>query len=155
MKASISHFDISVIKLVMACFALFNVCISGALAQNETAPKSRHDKATYAAIEEAPAKARAKRNPLEDDPNASAAGGKLFEEHCVECHGMKVEGTKRGPSLLNEQVQRATSGTLFWILTNGVVRHGMPVWSKLPEPERWQIITFLKSLRTQRASRTS
>jgi hypothetical protein len=22
----------------------------------------------------------------------------------------------------------------------------MPVWSKLPEPERWQIVTFLKSL---------
>jgi hypothetical protein len=35
---------------------------------------------------------------------------------------------------------------LFWILTNGVVRQGMPVWSKLPEPQRWQIVTFVKSL---------
>jgi hypothetical protein len=35
---------------------------------------------------------------------------------------------------------------LFWVLTNGVVMRGMPVWSKLPEPERWQIVTFLKSL---------
>jgi hypothetical protein len=31
-------------------------------------------------------------------------------------------------------------------LTNGVVWHGMPVWSKLPEPERWQIVTFIESL---------
>jgi hypothetical protein len=22
----------------------------------------------------------------------------------------------------------------------------MPVWSKLPEPQRWQIVTYLKSL---------
>jgi mono/diheme cytochrome c family protein len=43
-------------------------------------------------------------------------------------------------------VQQATPGTLFWILTNGVVRRGMPVWSKLPEPQRWQIVSYLKSL---------
>ena len=44
------------------------------------------------------------------------------------------------------QVQQASPGTLFWILTNGVVRRGMPVWSKLPEPQRWQIVSYLKSL---------
>jgi len=38
---------------------------------------------------------------------------------------------------------------LFWILNNGVVRRGMPVWSKLREPERWQIVTFLQSLKLQ------
>jgi hypothetical protein len=31
-------------------------------------------------------------------------------------------------------------------LTNGVVRRGMPVWSKLPEPQRWQLVSFIKSL---------
>jgi mono/diheme cytochrome c family protein len=56
-----------------------------------------------------------------------------------------AEGRK-GPSLLADEVQRSTPGTLFWILTNGVVRRGMPVWSKLPEPQRWQIVTYLKSL---------
>src|ERR1039458_2643568 len=44
------------------------------------------------------------------------------------------------------QVQQASPGTLFWILTNGVVRRGMPVWSKLPEPQRWQIVSYLKPL---------
>jgi mono/diheme cytochrome c family protein len=57
-----------------------------------------------------------------------------------------AEGGRKAPSLLAEQVQQATPGTLFWILTNGVVRHGMPVWSKLPEPQRWQIVSYLKSL---------
>jgi mono/diheme cytochrome c family protein len=84
-------------------------------------------------------------NPLADDPEAVAAGGKLFDQHCAECHGKKAGGTRRAPSLLRQDVQQASPGALFWVLTNGVVRHGMPVWSKLPEPMRWQIVTFLKS----------
>lgn len=140
------------VNLVMSGLFAFN--ISAAFAQNEAATRPKTDKAVYAAIEKVPAKARAKLNPLEKDPNAPAAGGKLFEEHCAECHGMKAEGTKRGPSLLNEQVQQAAPGALFWILTNGVIRRGMPVWSKLPEPERWQIIAFLKSFRSTTVSQS-
>jgi hypothetical protein len=44
------------------------------------------------------------------------------------------------------EVQNAASGTLFWLLTNGVARKGMPVWSKLPEAQRWQLVRYLKSL---------
>ena len=91
-------------------------------------------------------KLSARPNPLENDPNAVVAGGKLFEMHCSECHGDMAEGGRKAPSLVAEEVQRATPGTLFWVLTNGVVRRGMPVWSKLPEPQRWQIVSYLKSL---------
>ena len=59
---------------------------------------------------------------------------------------MKAEGGERAPSLLREEVQQATPGALFWVLTNGVVWHGMPVWSKLPEPRRWQLVAYIKSL---------
>jgi mono/diheme cytochrome c family protein len=100
----------------------------------------------YAELAKAPKKAAVRQNPLEHDPDAVAAGGKLFALHCAECHGEMAEGGRKAPSLLAEQVQQATPGTLFWILTNGVVRHGMPVWSKLPEPQRWQIVSYLKSL---------
>ena len=75
-----------------------------------------------------------------------AAGAKLFDLHCAECHGEMAEGGKKAPSLLADEVQQATPGTLFWLLTNGVVRHGMPVWSKLPEPQRWQLVSYIKSL---------
>lgn len=92
-----------------------------------------------------PAKARAKRNPFEGDPDAAAAGKKLFEQHCAECHGDSGQGTRRGPSLRVPQIQNATPGEIFWILTNGVIRRGMPSWSKLPEPQRWQIIVFVQS----------
>jgi len=100
-----------------------------------------------ASLTNIPKKDLGKRNPLEADPEAAAAGGKLYEQHCAECHGKKAGGTKRAPSLVGREVQQAPPGALFWVVTNGVVRRGMPVWSKLPEPERWQIVTFLKSLK--------
>ncbi len=131
--------------LAIAVFGI-GVCGTGrALAQ--AAP--RNWKSIYAVLDEAPEKAKEKTNPFAGDDEAVAAGGKLFEQHCAECHGIKAGGTMHGANLLREEVQQATPGALFWILTNGVVRRGMPVWSKLPEPERWQIVTYLQSLRPQ------
>ena len=117
-----------------------------AWSQKENSAETKKDDSVYAELAKAPRKAAARRNPLESDPDAVAAGANLFELHCVECHGETAEGGRKGPSLRAVEVQRSTPGTLFWILTNGVVRRGMPVWSKLPEPQRWQIVTYLKSL---------
>jgi len=99
----------------------------------------------HVALRDVPEKDRARLNPLESEADSVAAGGKLYEEHCAECHGKKAEGTRRAPSLLRQEVLNAPPGAIFWVLTNGVVRRGMPVWSKLPEPQRWQIVAFLKS----------
>jgi mono/diheme cytochrome c family protein len=110
------------------------------------APSSKVNALVYAELAKAPDKARAKRNPMEHDPDAVAAGQNLFEQHCSECHGNAGYGTEKAPSLRAEEVQGAAPGAIFWILTNGVVRRGMPVWSKLPEPQRWQLVTFIKSL---------
>ncbi len=104
----------------------------------------KHD--PYAPLKNVPESARTRKNPFEGGKREATAGGKLFDDHCADCHGRKAGGTRRGPSLLRPEIQQASPGTLFWILTNGVVWHGMPVWSKLPEPERWQIVTFIQSL---------
>jgi mono/diheme cytochrome c family protein len=122
--------------------------VSIALAQQEKAAASQYNKDAliYAELAKAPQKARAKRNPLERDPDALSAGRILFEQHCAECHGDLAQGGRKGPSLRVEEVQNAEPGAIFWILTNGVVRRGMPVWSKLPEPQRWQLVIYLKSL---------
>lgn len=100
----------------------------------------------YTELAKAPQKAQNRANPLENDPEAVAAGRLLFEDHCVECHGERAQGSRKGPSLRAPEVQNATPGTLFWLLTNGVVRKGMPVWSRLPEPQRWALVRYLKSL---------
>lgn len=127
-------------------------CMSAAIVLSGLAPsqdKSTQDNTLYAELAKAPAKAAARRNPLEHDADAIPGGAKLFAQHCAECHGETAEGgkgNKKGPSLRVDEVQQATPGALFWLLTNGVVRRGMPVWSKLPEPQRWQLVSFLKSL---------
>jgi mono/diheme cytochrome c family protein len=126
--------------------------VSAVLAQNgkneklPVAARPKYDPAIYAELEKAPEKARNRPNPLQNDPEAITAGAILFEQHCAECHGNAAEGSRKAPSLLAPEVQNATPGTLFWVITNGVVRQKMPVWSKLPEPQRWQLVRYLKSL---------
>lgn len=109
-------------------------------------PPATNRISVYAELAKAPKKAVIRRNPLANDPEAVSGGAKLFALHCAECHGEMAEGGKKAPSLLVDEVQRATPGTLFWVLTNGVVRKGMPVWSKLPDAQRWQLVTYVKSL---------
>ena len=124
--------------------AAFFLASALTFAQQDFPEKKR--KEVYTELARAPEKACARPNPLEGNADAAAAGRKLFQMHCAQCHGNLAEGAIKGPSLRVPQVQEATPGTLFWVLTNGVVRRGMPVWSRLPEPQRWQIVTYLKSL---------
>ena len=125
--------------------AAFLVLLVWAAARAQT-DKVTQDASIYAQLTKAPNQAAARRNPLARDPEAGAAGAKLFQQHCAECHGERAEGSKKAPSLRAVEVRDATPGTLFWLLTNGVVRKGMPVWSKLPEPQRWQLVSYIKSL---------
>ena len=132
------------VSLLISMAVAAELIVPSAFAQKGGSASNRAD--VYAPLGRAPKKAAARRNPMENDPDAVSAGGNLFAQHCAECHGEMAEGGRKAPSLLAEPVQQATPGTLFWILTNGVVRRGMPVWSKLPEPQRWQLVTYIKSL---------
>jgi mono/diheme cytochrome c family protein len=132
--------------IALAAAGSSHAALAAAEPQKASRYKYQDDALVYAELAKAPEKARAKRNPMAVDPDAIAAGANLFDQHCAECHGDTGEGSRKGPSLLKEPVQTATPGALFWLLTNGVVRRGMPVWSKLPEPQRWQLVTYIKSL---------
>jgi mono/diheme cytochrome c family protein len=135
-------------KMISACcggvFLVITVINVGTAGQS-TAQDATAD-ARYEELAKVPEKYRVKQNPLSQDPDAAKAGGVLFEEHCEECHGVGAIGGKKAPNLRAPQVQTATDGTIFWILSNGIVRKKMPVWSKLPEPERWQLVSYIKSL---------
>lgn len=134
--------NINLAAIHFAMLAALAVLPGAVLAQQ----KPRHDEPMEVVAARVPGKARAKRNPFASDPEAAGAGKKLFEQHCAECHGETAEGTKRGPGLRTNGVLQATPGEIFWIVANGVVRRGMPAWSKLPEPQRWQIIAFLTAM---------
>jgi mono/diheme cytochrome c family protein len=132
-------------RLLSYAIALL-LAVTAAIAQSGKTSSENRDASVYSELSKVPSKAAARRNPLESDPDVVAAGAKLFELHCAECHGATADGGKKGPSLRAEQVQQATPGTLFWLLTNGVVRRGMPVWSRLPEPQRWQLVSYIRAL---------
>jgi mono/diheme cytochrome c family protein len=85
-------------------------------------------------------------NPYAGKAEAIAAGSKMFADHCAKCHGTDALGNRKKPSLRTNEVQNATDGELFWLLKNGFLKRGMPTWSSLPEPSRWQIIAYVKSL---------
>ena len=135
-------------KLVLAALlvALILLFVSQAPARQSPRAVAKKNNSAYGEIASAPNKARARQNPLERDPDAPIAGKILFQQHCAECHGDAAQGGKKAPSLRVTEIQDATPGAIFWILTNGVVRRGMPVWSKLPEPQRWQLVSYIKSL---------
>lgn len=131
-------------KTLMLCLPAVFLC-GDAAAQTDRAALPGENP-VYADLQRAPKKASTRRNPFANDPEALAGGAKLFAQHCAECHGASAEGSKKAPSLRAPEVQQSTPGTLFWLLTNGVVRKGMPVWSKLPDAQRWQLVSYIKSL---------
>lgn len=101
-------------------------------------------------LRKVPVKDRDRTNPLAQDPDAAQAGAKVYAENCAPCHGEKAQGKMQGrhyrPNLRSNRIKQATPGELFWIITNGSLRSGMPSWSRFPELERWQLVTYLKSL---------
>lgn len=94
-----------------------------------------------------PEQVRTRQNPLAGDVQASAVGRRLFEDHCAACHGDDAQGKGKKPSLRSQRVKNATDGELHWLLTNGSLKKGMPSWSRLPEEQRWQIVSYLKTLK--------
>ena len=93
-----------------------------------------------------PEKNRQRQNPFDSVSNAVAAGAKLFRQNCASCHGDEGTGRDKHPNLHSDRIRNATPGELEWLLNNGSLRNGMPSWSRLPEPQRWQIVSFLKEM---------
>jgi mono/diheme cytochrome c family protein len=96
------------------------------------------------------AKDHARVNPLlRNDKAAQTAadsGAQVFSNNCAKCHGQDAMGRFNRPALVSDRISKATDGDLFWILTNGNSWKGMPPWNMLPEKQRWQVVTYLRSL---------
>jgi mono/diheme cytochrome c family protein len=95
-------------------------------------------------VHEAPASAAKGTNPFEGSERARIAGAKLYARECAACHGRNRQGRGKAPPLNRAEVYQAPPGTLFWVLRNGSLKRGMPSFAHLPDPQRWQIITFLR-----------
>jgi len=104
--------------------------------------------AQNSSFHKAPASTKDLKNPLSGQPQAAEAGSRLFAQTCASCHGANGQGTGNIPAVAKGPSQSATDGELFWFITKGDISNGMPSWKALPKQQRWQIVTFLKTLPT-------
>jgi mono/diheme cytochrome c family protein len=100
----------------------------------------------------APASATQQKNPVAGQHAAVQAGAKLYAADCAGCHGPNGQGIGTFPALAKGPSQTAPDGELFWFITTGAPDKGMPPWGSLSEQQRWQLVTFLKSLKTSASS---
>lgn len=93
-----------------------------------------------------PAVAR-KVNPLAKNPDAAQKGKELFEAQCSMCHGVDGSGLANAANLRMPVVQKESDGTLFWKITTGHQQKGMPSFQRLPENDRWQLVSYLRTFK--------
>ena len=94
----------------------------------------------------APAVAASKSNPFAGRRDVVAGGRKIFQQRCATCHGEDGRGSCEGPDLARMDVQAQSDGELFWKISGGNSREGMPTFSFLPEPQRWQLVLQVREL---------
>jgi glucose/arabinose dehydrogenase len=123
-------FSISLTLVVSAILLLFSPLLADV-------DKKFHD---------APESAQKMKNPYEQKPAAIATGKQLYGRNCLSCHGKTGEGQGNVPSLIDGRLETATAGEVFWFVTKGDKDNGMPSWAQLPEKQRWEIVSYVKSL---------
>lgn len=91
-------------------------------------------------------------------------GGAVYREHCADCHGPAGYGDgpragtllRRPADLTGRHAADHTVGDLFWWVTQGVPRAGMPGFGeRLPADARWDAINFVRTLGAAEQARLS
>jgi putative copper export protein/mono/diheme cytochrome c family protein len=89
-------------------------------------------------------------------------GMALYAAHCAACHGPQGKGDGAGGAglprlpadLTAPHTGQHTAGDLFWWISHGIPRTGMPSFGEtLSEDERWDLINFLRALSAGEAAR--
>lgn len=102
-------------------------------------------------------------NPVAGDADAIEAGQDIFITNCATCHGATgagdgdaAVGLDPKPANLgdSDMMSTLTDGYLFWRVTKGGTiepfNSAMPSWEQvLTEDQRWQVISFVRTLSEQ------
>lgn len=99
-----------------------------------------------------PAKPAGFRVPGPDFQADAAKGKRLFEAHCVICHGERGRGTDRGPPLVHKIYEPAHHSDIafYWAVSRGVVAHHWDFGDMPPIPgvsgeDTAHIIAYLRA----------
>jgi glucose/arabinose dehydrogenase len=107
---------------------------------------------TSSQFHNAPPSTKKTKNPYAGQPSEINAGKAAFAQTCSSCHGPAGAGMGNVPSLASGPAQTATDGEIFWYIGEGDIDNGMPPWKSMSEKQRWQIVSYIKSLKTGSAS---
>lgn len=93
-------------------------------------------------------------NPTAADARSLESGKKHYQINCAVCHGMAGDGNgtiKRvnpayawSPSLMTDQARGRSDGYVYGMIRNG--RGSMPSYNRIEEPERWDVVNYLRAL---------
>jgi mono/diheme cytochrome c family protein len=104
-----------------------------------------------------PSDARARTNPLPNNPEVLAEARAHWADHCAGCHSNDGSGDallgKRtyppAPDMRLPATQQMTDGELFYIIQNGIRLTAMPAWgggSAHDEQDSWKLVHFIRHL---------
>ena len=82
-------------------------------------------------------------------------GARYFERQCSRCHGLDAKGNdETGAPDLTVRLSRASSDAgVFRIIREGIAGTAMlPVSADVPDPQVWQLVTYIASLSTDPAN---
>ncbi|MCU1271526.1 MAG: glucose/sorbosone dehydrogenase [Acidobacteriaceae bacterium] len=99
-----------------------------------------------ASFHNAPASTKTDKNPYAGKADAATAGKTVYSNSCITCHGASGQGSGNVPPLAHGPAQTASDGEVFWYITHGDIENGMPSWASLPAEQRWQVVTYIKTL---------
>ncbi len=120
-------------------FLLISLLMSlNGFAQEEHHKHEHHKHPEYAKI----------KNPIAQTEKSIVQGRKLYEKHCIACHGEAGKGGI-GPDLsVPVRIHGNTDGEMFHIIADGVAGTAMKGFKKeLTEKMRWHLVNYIKSLR--------
>ncbi|HEY2377721.1 MAG TPA: cytochrome c [Gemmatimonadaceae bacterium] len=90
-------------------------------------------------------------NPVAPDARSLRNGRINFQINCAVCHGPLAHGdgpaTKYGMAGINltlDVTRNRTDGYIFGMIRNG--RGLMPTYNRIEEPDRWDIVNYVRSL---------
>ena len=103
----------------------------------------------------APASARKLKNPIKATPENIERARALYVANCASCHGEDGKSktdiasvmTPKPTDLTAKEMKGITDGEIYWVITNGIKKSGMPALkTKRTDEERWLMTEYVKKL---------